>query len=97
MSFPKPRDFRQPVVIYLTQFCPYCVMAKRLLERRGIDYAVFDVGPSPEARRWITEQSGQRTVPQIFIGGESIGGFDELSDLDRAGELDPRVQAAMAS
>lgn len=88
MSFPKPESFDDDVVIYLTQFCPYCVMAKRLLERRSIPYATYDVGASREARTWLVEQSGQRTVPQIFIKGRSIGGFDELSAMDRAGELD---------
>ncbi len=96
MSFPKPADFEQGVVIYLTEFCPYCVMAKRLLERKGVVYATYDVGSSPEARRWLVEQSGQRTVPQIFVGGQSVGGYQELAMLDRSGELDRALASADA-
>ena len=79
------------VIVYVTRVCPYCVRAKSLLERRGIGYATIDVSTDHETRRWLVEATGQRTVPQIFIDGESIGGFEELAELDRAGELDKKL------
>jgi glutaredoxin 3 len=64
-------------------------MAKRLLESKGLGYEVIDVSADRERRREMMERSGGRhTVPQIFINGESIGGYDELSRLNAAGQLD---------
>lgn len=87
-SFPLPDAFGAEVVIYLTPWCPYCVMARRLLDRRGVAFEAFDVSANSEAREWLRANTGQRTVPQIFIKGRSIGGFDELSALERSGGLD---------
>jgi len=75
------------VRIYVTSRCGYCVMAKRLLESREIAYEAIDVSTDNDRRRWLVEASGQRTVPQIFIGDKSIGGYQELSALDRSGDL----------
>jgi glutaredoxin 3 len=76
------------VRIYTTAVCPYCIRAKMLLSRRGIAYDEIDVSGDAETRAWLVEKTGgRRTVPQIFIRGESIGGFDELAELDRTGEL----------
>ncbi|MCX8071846.1 MAG: glutaredoxin 3 [Candidatus Binatia bacterium] len=75
------------VVIYTTTYCPYCVAAKRLLEERSIAYEEIDVTGNDELRLWLVERTGRRTVPQIFIDDEPIGGYDELSALDRAGAL----------
>ncbi|MDH3870752.1 MAG: glutaredoxin 3 [Gammaproteobacteria bacterium] len=76
------------IEIYLAGHCPYCVMAKRLLESKGLGYEVIDVSGDVERRREMLERSGGRhTVPQIFIDGESIGGYDELSRLNAAGQL----------
>ena len=76
------------IQIYLTGHCPYCVMAKRLLERKGLAYEVIDVSADRERRREMLERSGGRhTVPQIFINGKPIGGYDDLSRLNAAGEL----------
>ena len=75
------------VKIYTTRFCGYCVAAKRLLRARSIPYEELDVSDDDAKRAWLVETTGQRTVPQIFIGGEAIGGYDELAALDRAGEL----------
>lgn len=86
-SFPLPSALPSEVVIYLTPWCPYCVMAQRLLGSRGVDYEAIDVSGNTEARAWLSENTGQRTVPQIFIKGESVGGFTELSALDRSGRL----------
>jgi glutaredoxin 3 len=83
------------VEVYTTASCPYCVRAKRLLQARGIGYEEIDVGGDPELRAEVmTKSGGRRTVPQIFIDGEPIGGFDELAALDAAGELAGLVGAA---
>lgn len=76
-----------PVEVYTTTFCPYCVRAKSLLSRRQIPFVEIDVTGDDDKRRWLVEATGRRTVPQIFIGGKSIGGSDELHELDRTGEL----------
>ena len=68
--------------------CPYCVAAKRLLQARGIPYTEFDVAQDDALRADVMQRSGRQTVPQIFIDGRSIGGFEELRDLDAAGELE---------
>lgn len=76
------------VEVYTTAMCPYCVRAKRLLAARGIAYEEIDVGADAELRAEVVERSGgRRTVPQIFIDGEAIGGYDELAALDAAGKL----------
>ena len=83
------------VIMYSTVFCPFCMRAKALLKRKGVDFEVIDVMFDPAKRAEMTERSGGgRTVPQIFIGGEPIGGFDELYDLDREGRLDDMLGIA---
>jgi glutaredoxin 3 len=88
VPFTRPEDCHEPVVVYETRFCGFCTMAKNLLRRRGIDFAAVNVGRDAEARRWLAEQSGQRTIPQIFVHGRAIGGFQELVELDRSGALE---------
>lgn len=75
------------VVMYRTPFCPYCTMAARLLSKLDLEFEEVDVSGDHERRRWLLEVSGQRTVPQIFINGHSVGGFDDLSALVRRGGL----------
>jgi glutaredoxin 3 len=75
------------VRIYTTRFCGYCVAAKRLLGARGVAYEEIDVSGDDSRRAWLVQTTGQRTVPQIFIRGESIGGYRELAALDGSGEL----------
>lgn len=75
------------VTVYVTNYCPYCVRAKGLLDRRKIPYTLIDVSHDHAKREWLVEASGRRTVPQIFIDGNPIGGSDELHALDRSGEL----------
>lgn len=77
------------VVMYSSAFCPYCHGARALLDRKQIDYTVIDVDRDPALRAEMRARSGRHTVPQIFIGSRHVGGFDELSALDRAGQLDP--------
>lgn len=76
-----------PVTVYTTKVCPYCVRAKALLDRRGIPYEEVDVSNDPAKRSWLVEATGRRTVPQIFIGDEAVGGSDDLHALDAAGKL----------
>lgn len=77
------------VQIYTTRFCPYCVAAKALLKRKGVNYDEIDVGSSMERREEMVQRSkGRMTVPQIFIGSTHVGGNDDLQALERAGKLD---------
>lgn len=75
------------VEVYSTATCPYCVRAKRLLEARGIVYQEIDVGTDAAVRASVVQRSGRRTVPQIFIDGQAIGGYEELAVLDASGKL----------
>jgi glutaredoxin 3 len=75
------------VTVYVTSFCGYCLAAKRLLAKRGAAFVEVDVTGDDEKRAWLVQTTGRRTVPQIFIGGEPVGGYDELAALDRAGAL----------
>lgn len=81
------------VVIYSTTFCPYCVRAKMLLQRKGVAFEEVDVSGDADARQALVARTRQRTVPQIFINDEHIGGCDELYALERSGELDARLSA----
>jgi len=82
----------KPVKIYTTPYCPYCVRAKRLLERKGVRYEEIDVAGDDQARAVLAEQTGCRTVPQIFIGEHHVGGSDELHELEQDGKLDALLQ-----
>jgi len=77
------------VKMYSTAVCPYCIMAERLLQSRGVDQIEkIRVDLDPVQRELMMQQTGRRTVPQIYIGEQHIGGFDDLSVLDRNGKLD---------
>lgn len=77
------------VEIYTTKYCPYCFRAKALLQDRGVAFEEIDVGGDPALREQMTARAGGRyTVPEIFIDGQIIGGYDELQALDDCGELD---------
>lgn len=77
------------VVIYTTRICPYCVRAKQLFQRKGIDYQEIDVSLDHDLRIKLVERTKQRTVPQIFINDQHIGGCDDLYALERQGALAP--------
>jgi glutaredoxin 3 len=78
------------VVIYKTQRCPYCVAASRYLrEVKGVEPIEIDLTRDMDARMALKEKTGSRTVPQIFISGQHIGGYDDLRALERQGGLDP--------
>jgi glutaredoxin 3 len=85
---------QKPIVVYSTSYCPYCIRAKMLLKRRGYAFTEIDVTNDRDKRAWLVEQTGMRTVPQIFIGDESVGGFDDIAELDRRGQLEPMVRGA---
>jgi glutaredoxin 3 len=77
------------VEVYTTTFCPFCVRAKTLLKRKGIEFDEIDVSDDDELREKMVELAGgRRTVPEIFVNGKIVGGFDELRALDDAGKLD---------
>lgn len=77
------------VLMYCTAVCPYCVRAEQLLRRKGVrEIEKIRVDLEPELRAAMMEKTGRRTVPQIYIGGKHVGGYDELASLDQAGELD---------
>jgi glutaredoxin 3 len=80
------------VEIYSKTFCPYCWRAKHLLDSKRVEYKEIAVDFGGEARRQMIERAnGRTTVPQIFIGGEHIGGCDDLVALERAGKLDELI------
>ncbi len=76
------------VQIYTTIVCPYCVAAKQLFQRKGVEFEEIDVTGDRERRRWLADATGQRTVPQIFIDGVPYGGYTDVAALDRTGQLD---------
>jgi glutaredoxin 3 len=75
------------VKLYVTTYCGYCRAAKALLQKKQAAFQEIDCTNDPSVRKWLIEQTGQRTVPQIFIAGVPVGGFSELSALDQAGKL----------
>ena len=78
------------IIIYTSNNCPYCINAKSLLERKNQEFHEINVADNQELRMEMMEKSGgARTVPQIFIDGKHIGGFDDMAALDQKGELDP--------
>lgn len=85
----------QKVTMYCTTVCPYCVAAERLLKSKGveaIDKILIDA--DPHLREEMMSKTGRRTVPQVYIGETHVGGFDDLSALDKAGGLMPLLNAA---
>jgi len=82
------------VVMYSTAVCPFCLMAERLLKSKGVEtIEKVRVDLEPQRRQEMMDRTGRRTVPQIYVGERHIGGYDELSALDRAGGLDPLLAA----
>src|SRR5262249_23973012 len=78
------------IEIYTTRYCPYCNAAKRLLSRKGVEFTEIDVSGDQKGRSdMVARANGRMTVPQIFIGSTHLGGYDDLSALERAGKLDP--------
>ena len=82
------------ITIYTTPYCPYCHAAKALLKKKGVAFEEIDVRDSARRQQMMLKANGRRTVPQIFIGEDHVGGSDDIHDLDRRGKLDPLLQPA---
>jgi glutaredoxin 3 len=80
------------VEMYASDWCGYCRRARALLERKGVAFTEIDVDMVPGAREEMVARGGGDTVPQVFIGGQAVGGCDELQALDAAGRLDPLLK-----
>ncbi len=80
--------------MYCTEACPYCQMAIRLLERKGVAIDKIRVDQQPARRAEMVQRSGRTTVPQIFIGQTHVGGYTDLAQLETAGELDGLLATA---
>jgi len=76
------------VVVYTTNYCPFCHMAEKMLRTKDVDFERIDVANDLETRKWLVKVTGQTTVPQIFIDEQSIGGFSDMQALDQQGKLD---------
>jgi glutaredoxin 3 len=86
----QPENVKANVEIYTWQTCPYCIRAKMLLSWKGVNYTEYKIDGNQEARAKMAERAnGRRSVPQIFINGEHIGGCDDLYRLDGSGSLNP--------
>lgn len=85
-----PERIKANVEIYTWQTCPFCLRAKLLLWLKGVDYTEYKIDGDDTARTQMSQRAnGRRTVPQIFINNQHIGGFDDLDQLNQAGQLDP--------
>ena len=80
------------VTVYLSDWCPYCQRAKSLLQQKAVVIREINVEDDEKSREEMIARSNRRTVPQIFIGDKHVGGYDELSALDRSGDLDRLIQ-----
>lgn len=85
------------VTIYSKNYCPYCKSAKALLDRKGIAYEEIDVTCDESLQAEMMNRSQRRTVPQVFVGEQHIGGSDDLIALDRSGDLDRLIDNARAA
>jgi glutaredoxin 3 len=83
----------QPVVIYSSDWCPYCIRAKQLLTQKGAAFNEIRVDGKPDVRAEMTRKARQTSVPQIWIGDTHVGGCDDLYALERAGKLDALLKA----
>ena len=75
------------VVIYTTDYCSFCARAKALLRSKGVHFEEIDLSRDPGLREEVQQRTGRRTVPQIIVDGVSVGGFDEIKQMDEDGEL----------
>lgn len=83
--------------MYSTRWCPFCVMAKRLLATKGVEVEEVAVDSDPARRIEMVQRTGRRSVPQIFIGERHIGGFEDMAELEHKGELDPLLAQARSA
>ena len=76
------------ITMYASEYCSYCMAARMLLKKKGVDYDEFLISDDPAIREEMVRRSNKTSVPQIFIADQAIGGFDELYELEESGELD---------
>lgn len=81
------------VTVYSTDACPYCIQAKRLLDKRGIAYEEVNLSRDPDGRTQLVQQTGMMTFPQILVDGELLGGFTETAAADKSGRLQELLAA----
>ncbi len=79
-------------LIYTANLCPYCIMAKKLLDKKKVSYSEINVDSKPGLRQQMMQKTRRRTVPQIYIGDFHVGGFDDLHALEMRNELDPLIK-----
>ena len=90
-----PKSVMSQVTIYTKPYCPYCIRAVSLLEKKGVAFTEIEAAFDPGRRQEMMQRAGGRaTFPQIFVGDRHIGGCDEMMALERDGKLDPLLQAA---
>ncbi|MDT4823964.1 Glutaredoxin 3 [compost metagenome] len=82
------------IVVYSSAWCPYCIRAKQLLDKKGVKYEEINVDGNPAVRAEMTRKAGRTSVPQIWIGQTHVGGCDDLYALERAGKLDALLQVS---
>ena len=83
----------KPVTVYSKNYCPYCVRAKKLLEKKGVNFEEINLEGKNDDMMNLIKKTGMRTVPQIFIGDFFVGGFTELNELEKSGELDKKLKS----
>ena len=82
-----------PVIVYSSDYCPYCSRAKQLLSSKGVAFEEIKVDGKPQLRAEMSQKAGRTSVPQIWIGSTHVGGCDDLFALERAGKLDALLKA----
>lgn len=80
------------IIVYANQSCPFCVRARKLLDAKGLDYELIDVTGSPDLWSQMEARSGRNTIPQVFVKGQHVGGFDDLYAADQSGQLDEMLK-----
>ncbi|WP_447736205.1 glutaredoxin 3 [Pseudomonas shirazensis] len=78
----------KPVIVYSSDYCPFCIRAKQLLQSKGVPFEEIKVDGKPQVRAEMSQKAGRTSVPQIWIGSTHVGGCDDLYALERAGKLD---------
>ena len=80
------------IIVYANQSCPFCIRARKLLDVKGLEYDLIDVTGSPERWAQMEERSGRNTIPQVFVKGQHVGGYDDLYAADQSGRLDEMLK-----
>ena len=81
------------VTLYSTDRCPFCIQAKKLLDKRGIEYEEINLARDPDGRNELVEKTGMMTFPQVLVGDELVGGFTETQEADKSGRLRELIEA----